>query len=142
MAIGDEPKPPQVEQKEKINLRILYAEDYDSIRFVVERTLKARYAHVESVVNGRLLLEKLSAPGATFDIILTDNNMPEVKGLEAIKQIRESKETWKDIPIILYTTDTGDIKIATDAMGAVLLEKPASSSVIFQEIEKLAKPAK
>ncbi|MES3032129.1 MAG: response regulator [Patescibacteria group bacterium] len=143
MSIGDEPKPsdqkPKVpEGKEKIDLRILVAEDTPDIRDMLMILLGRRYTSVESVEDGLQLVNKLSTPGYTTDFVLTDNTMPNMRGIDAIKRIRDI-EHLKTVPIILYTTDAqdGPLTVEADKLGAYFLHKPARSDEIYAAIEKL-----
>jgi len=114
------------EEKEKIDLKMLIAEDTPEIKEFLEIILAGRYSSVESVENGKLLLEKLSNSEYKIDFIITDNTMPEMTGIAAIRKIREINRL-KDIPIILYTTDEdGSLKSEAEALGAVFLKKPVT----------------
>ena len=128
----DKPK----EGKEKIDLRILVADDNKDIREVLKFMLSMKYTSIESVEDGELLVDKLSKPDHNFDFIITDNSMPNLTGIEAIGKIR-AMEHLKNIPIIIYTTDTGSTKEEAEAMGAFFLPKPAKPEVLYAAIESL-----
>jgi two-component system chemotaxis response regulator CheY len=42
--------------------------------------------------------------GTKFDIIITDINMPNLDGLELVKQLR-ADDNYKDVPIVIITTE-------------------------------------
>jgi len=145
MAIGDAPQlntePTQtLELKEKINLRILYAEDNALIRDFLLKLLKERYSVVESVTNGKLLMEKLMTPGISYDCVLADNDMPLKTGLEALKEIREI-EKLKNLPVIMLTGDFdpyGRLKTNVLKLGAnAYIEKPPKEEELYEIIERL-----
>ena len=140
MAIGNGPKSNTLEQKEKINLRILVAEDDPALRMLLGYILSPKYSSVEFVENGKLLVDKLSALGEHYDFIITDHNMPEMKGLDAIKKIREM-EHLKTIPIILATTD-GSLKGEAESFGTVFLSKPLDKEKLYTTIERMRVPEK
>lgn len=55
-----------------------------------------------SVTNGKDALDILNSKTESFDLILTDINLPKVDGLELIKTIRES---GNPIPVVAMTSD-------------------------------------
>jgi two-component system chemotaxis response regulator CheY len=65
---------------------ILAIDDSASIRQMVSFTLKSSGYEVVEAVDGMDGLEK--AKGKTFNLILTDQNMPRMDGLTLIKNLR------------------------------------------------------
>ncbi len=90
-------------EREKIQgLRILLAEDNPVNQKITAQLLEKNGCHVTSASNGREVLEQLK--GESFDIILMDDQMPELDGLATIKMIRETeKTTGAHVPIIALT---------------------------------------
>lgn len=81
---------------------ILTVDDSASVRQMVGFTLKnAGYSVVEAV-DGKDALGKLKGK---IDMILTDLNMPNMDGIEFIKNVR-SNPSYKFIPIIMLTTES------------------------------------
>ncbi len=99
-----------IEKKEKIKLRILVADDDSKNSDIIKEVLEAEGHNVVVVSSGQLLLDKLLDPKESWDLIITDKNMPLDKntpgksGLEVIKKVR-SNERLKNIRIVLVTTD-------------------------------------
>ncbi|MFH0754289.1 MAG: ATP-binding protein, partial [Candidatus Omnitrophota bacterium] len=85
-------------------IRILLAEDNLVNQKVAERTLQKRGWEVVTANNGK---EALDLIGKTrFDIVLMDDIMPEMTGIEAVKIIRtEEKQTGLHLPIIAMTAN-------------------------------------
>lgn len=120
---------------EKISLKLLVADDDPGIINMLKLLLGRFYSDIETVIDGQALMSKFSDPNFDAEFIITDNTMPGVKGIDAIKKIRETNKT---IPIILYTTDVdGSLAPAAKEMGAVFLTKPASLSDLRAVIEHL-----
>ncbi|OQX74309.1 MAG: hypothetical protein B6D59_02785, partial [Campylobacteraceae bacterium 4484_4] len=73
-------------------LHILYVEDEEMIRDETADLLSELFATVECASDGAEGIEKYEAfyrdQGRYFDIVMTDINMPEMNGIEMIKQIR------------------------------------------------------
>jgi PAS domain S-box-containing protein len=80
--------------------KILLAEDNETNRLVAREMLEETGFQVETANNGREAVEKTLAPGAAFDLILMDVQMPEMDGLMATERIREK---LKEIPILAMT---------------------------------------
>jgi len=82
---------------------IMTADDSASIRQMVSFTLKDAGYEVVEAVDGKDALKKLN--GAKINMLITDLNMPNMDGLELIKQVRAEPE-FKFIPIIMLTTES------------------------------------
>ena len=135
---GGQPKPKNFrEGKEKINLRILIAEDNELIGQMLVLLLGMKYSSVELVKSAEEMLARMDE--GEFDLVITDNTMlGDMTGIEAIAEIRQGNRL-KDIPIILYTTDTGNLENEAKALGAVFLKKPIANEDMVARIEELRK---
>ena len=76
-------------------LKILAVDDEPSIaqsmRFIFERPLY----ELASVQDGEAALARLTVDLNSFDVIITDNNMPGVSGVQLVRQLRERKFAGK-----------------------------------------------
>ncbi|WP_045215236.1 response regulator [Desulfonatronovibrio magnus] len=82
--------------------KIMTVDDSASVRQMVAFTLKDAGYDVVEAVDGQDALGKLSSP---VDMIITDLNMPNMDGLELIRQARGQSQ-FKFIPIIMLTTES------------------------------------
>ena len=99
--IDDSKKSPE-NQEGKIK-RILIAEDNKTMRNLLVNSFTAFGYTVEAVESGEELLQKLV--DMEYDLVITDNNMKgEMKGIEALRQIRAIEKT-KNLSVILMTTN-------------------------------------
>jgi len=101
--------------------KILIAEDEKTQRDLLEGFLKKEGFSVEAVVNGREALQRLE--GNFFDMALIDYKMPELDGLQALREIRK---LYPDLPVVMMTA-YGTIETAVASMkeGALdYLTKP------------------
>ena len=95
---------------------ILAVDDSASMRQMVSFTLKSAGYNVVEAVDGQDALEK--AGGRSFDLVLTDQNMPRMDGISLTKKLRESPQ-FKGTPILILTTESSDqMKQAGRAAGA------------------------
>ena len=125
------------ERKEKINLRILYAEDNQIVRESLKDLLELRYMVVETVSNGQELMNKLLTPGISFDCVVTDNNMPFKTGRQVLIEIRANEEL-KNLPVVVLTGDDEIIRKEVESLNAVCIGKPPDFDELFKIIEKSA----
>lgn len=95
---------------------IMTADDSPSMREMVAFTLRGAGYDVVEAVDGKDALGKLS--GAPVNMLITDLNMPNMDGIELIRQVR-SLPQYKYVPIIMLTTESqDDKKQAGKAAGA------------------------
>lgn len=84
------------------SLRVLIAEDNDINQKVMTFLLSNYVASIEVVPDGRKLLQKLNEQ--SYDLILTDVQMPHINGIQATRHIREVENVnGGHIPIIALT---------------------------------------
>ncbi len=89
-------------------LKVLVVEDSKTNRFVLSEYLRS-WGAVPTTANGAkgalsILREGISAD-QSFDLILTDLQMPELSGYELVKEIR-LMDVYKDIPVIVLSSTT------------------------------------
>ncbi len=81
--------------------RVLVVDDEEMVRTVLSRLLKLRGHAVTAAASGREAIDLFQS--GDFDIILTDQGMPEMSGRELAYQIRKHDV---GVPILLLTGDT------------------------------------
>ena len=82
--------------------KIMTVDDSSSVRQMVGFTLKEAGYDVVEAVDGKDALKQLSSP---VDMIITDLNMPNMDGLELIRQVR-TMSSYKFTPIVMLTTES------------------------------------
>jgi two-component system chemotaxis response regulator CheY len=115
---------------------ILAVDDSASMRQMVSFTLKSAGYNVVEAVDGQDALEK--AGGRSFDLVLTDQNMPRMDGISLTKKLRETAQ-FKGTPILILTTESSDqMKLAGRAAGATgWLVKPFDPNKLIEVIQKV-----
>jgi two-component system NtrC family response regulator len=101
--------------------KILIAEDEKTQRDLLEGFLKKEGFSVESAASGREALDKLERD--FFDIILLDYKMPELDGLQTLREVRR---LYPDLPVVMMTAyGTVETAVASMKEGALdYLTKP------------------
>ncbi len=115
---------------------ILAVDDSASMRQMVAFTLKGAGYNVIEAVDGKDALEKAKTGGA--DVVLTDVNMPNMDGIELVRQLRQLPK-YKFTPMLLLTTESGaDKKAQGKAAGATgWLVKPFNPEQLLATIAKV-----
>jgi two-component system chemotaxis response regulator CheY len=115
---------------------IMAVDDSTSVRQMVGFTLKRAGFEVIEAVDGQDALNHLT--GVTIDMMITDLNMPNMDGIELIKQVR-AKPQYKFIPIVMLTTESqDDKKQAGKAAGATgWIVKPFKPDQLLAVINKV-----
>jgi len=78
--------------------KILVADDEMAIRLLYSEELKEEGYEVFTAANGREALEIVEKE--SLDLVILDIKMPEMDGIEALRQIKERKP---DLPVLLST---------------------------------------
>lgn len=115
---------------------ILTVDDSASIRQMVSFTLKGAGYDITEAADGKQGLDKAKA--GRFDLILTDQNMPNMDGLTLIKSLR-ALPAYRSVPILVLTTEAGDaMKAQGKAAGATgWLVKPFDPQKLIEVVRKV-----
>jgi two-component system chemotaxis response regulator CheY len=115
---------------------ILAVDDSGSLRQMVVFSLKAAGYQVTEAVDGQDGLEK--AKHHTFDLVLTDQNMPRMDGLSLIRALRKMAN-YQHVPILMLTTESSDdMKSKGRAAGANgWLVKPFDPQRLIEVVKKV-----
>jgi two-component system chemotaxis response regulator CheY len=115
---------------------IMTVDDSVSVRQMVSFTLKEAGYEVVEAEDGKDALEKLK--GSTVNMIIADLNMPNMNGIELIKNVR-ANSAFKFIPIIMLTTESQDTKKAEGkAAGATgWIVKPFKPDQLMTVVKKV-----
>ena len=89
--------------------KILIVEDSMMVRMTVKRTLTGVDFEVDEAKDGAEGLAKVQS--GSYDLILTDLNMPNMDGLTMIQEIRKLP-AYAETPIVMLTTESGEEKKA------------------------------
>jgi len=113
--------------------RVLVIEDEVSIGSLLHKVLSKNSFETTIVESGREALSFLRTQG--FEVVLLDIGLPDVSGLELIKQISNEHPELS----IVMVTGLGDVESAVEAMklgAADYLTKPFDLDVIVSRVEQ------
>lgn len=115
---------------------ILAVDDSTSIRQMVAFTLKTSGYEVVEAVDGMDGLNKAKA--GSFNLILTDQNMPRMDGLTLVRSLRALAQ-YATTPILILTTESSDdMKAQGRAAGATgWLVKPFDPQKLIEVVKKV-----
>lgn len=124
------------------NTRILIVDDMPSIRDLVRNQLKVmNYLEImeaEDGVQAWTIIENQFAQANPIELVISDWNMPNMKGLELLKKVRSSGP-FVQLPFILLTSEAEREQVTEAVMAGVsqYIVKPFSGK-IFEEKLKTA----
>lgn len=118
---------------EEYQQTILIAEDNDSNYKLLQAILKKKYLLIW-VKNGRDAVTTVNT--TPVDLVLMDIKMPEIDGIEALKEIRKTK---KELPVLMQTAYAfdSDKENAIQAGCNGFVTKPINVSNLRQKIKEL-----
>lgn len=118
--------------------RILVVDDDPEMRDVVCRRLAKNGFAVHEAVSGAELLSMLRtievdhAPLDGVDLIVLDNRMPGMTGLEAVRRLRA--EHWNTPAILMTAFPDSALKWEAQMLGVPVLPKPFSLDLLVSAV--------
>lgn len=119
--------------------KVLIIDDSNTMRKIVTRSLRQAGLDFDTILeagDGQAALDVLA--GETVDIILSDINMPNMDGIEFLRQ-KQANAKIKDIPVVMITTEAGaDILDEAKSLGAAgSIKKPFTPDQIQETLGSL-----
>jgi two-component system, sensor histidine kinase len=118
-------------------LRILVADDSQVNRMVVTAALQKDGHTVIGVTNGREAVDAVSSGG--YDIVLMDDQMPEMDGVAATRAIRALVAPHSEIPVIALTGNVypEDQDRYAEAGMSGFVSKPVDFAALRDEMRRV-----
>jgi two-component system chemotaxis response regulator CheY len=120
-----------------LNMKILVVDDFSTMRRIVKNLLRQiGYSNIEEAEDGMQAFSKLKTGG--FGFVVSDWNMPNMDGLELLKQVRSDPEL-KDLPILMVTAEAEKEKVVTAIQAGVnnYIVKPFTGEVLKEKMDKI-----
>jgi CheY-like chemotaxis protein len=116
--------------------RIVFCEDEEQIRKLIEVAMRATPHAIELAVNGREGLEAIEREAP--ELIVTDLAMPEMGGF-ALADAVHARPALKHIPIMFVTASVqrGDVARFSEHGAAGYLAKPFSPRALREKIDEI-----
>ncbi|MEO8439960.1 MAG: response regulator [Spartobacteria bacterium] len=119
------------------SLKILSVDDEpaiaQSMRFIFERPTY----ELSSAQDGEAALTRVATDVDPFDVVITDNNMPGVSGIELVRQLRERKFPGKIM--VLSAHLSSEVRAAYELLEVdAMIDKPFSVKALRQALDRMA----
>ena len=89
--------------KDKSNMKVLVVDDSKVNLLVATGLMKKYNMTVDTALSGKESIEKVKE--TDYDIVFMDHMMPEMDGVEAMKNIRELGDKYEKLPIVALTAN-------------------------------------
>jgi two-component system, chemotaxis family, chemotaxis protein CheY len=119
------------------NMKILIVDDSFSIRRILKNILnELGYDDIDEAEDGAAALTKM----AGVELLLTDWNMPNMNGLELVKNVK-ANVLFKNVPIIMITTEGGKKEVIEAIKAGVsnYVVKPFTKEVVNEKLQQVLK---
>ena len=116
--------------------RLLFVEDDEAVVETIQKRLESLGYRVTTRTSGMEGLEDFRKNPGGFDLVLTDQSMPEITGADLAKQVMDIRP---DIPVILYTgfSEEIDEKKAREMGISAYVMKPVATSQLAKIIREV-----
>ncbi|QPN31246.1 PAS domain-containing sensor histidine kinase [Diaphorobacter sp. JS3051] len=116
---------------------VMYVDDDEALVFLVQRLLRRRGYQVSGFTDPHKATDALRADPGSYDLLVTDYNMPGYSGLDLVRAARAIRH---DLPVALASGYiTAEIEQAALAEGArALIHKPNDVEELCATVDRLA----
>jgi len=122
------------QRRTRPRLRILVADDETSIRGLMSLVLARSGYEVDAAEDGAIAWAALQAE--PYDLLITDHNMPNVTGVELVKNLRSARMA---LPVVMVTGTMPSHELAQNPslQIAATLEKPFAIADLLDTVENV-----
>lgn len=118
---------------------ILIVDDSAAIRKILQRVIRQAEIPIGNVIeagDGKEALEVLKTN--TVGLILSDINMPNMDGIEMLRNIK-ANDAWKSVPVVMVSTEGSQAKVleAVQLGAAAYVRKPFNIEQIKEKLVPL-----
>jgi two-component system sensor histidine kinase RpfC len=121
------------------SLSIIVADDHIANRMVLQRLLQKAGHRVVCVEGGEEVLNALAT--SDYDAVVTDLHMPDVSGLDLLRQLRVMEAgSGRRTPVLILSADvtTESIQACEQAGARAFLSKPVSTTRLLDTLADIA----
>ncbi len=128
----------------KADMKILVIDDMATMRKIIKNMLmKIGFKNITEADDGATalpMIENAQQIGDPYEFIVSDWNMPQMTGLDLLKNLR-SRDEYKKLPFLMITAEAeqGNVVIAVQAGVNNFIVKPFSAETLKEKITKIFK---
>jgi two-component system, chemotaxis family, chemotaxis protein CheY len=119
------------------SLKILVVDDFATMRRIMKNILKQLgYTNIGEADDGTTALEEMKK--TTYDLIISDWNMPKMTGLDLLKTVR-SDPIYKEVPFLMVTAEAQKQNVIEAVQAGVsnYVVKPFTAEAIAEKLDKI-----
>lgn len=119
------------------NMKFLVVDDFSTMRRIIRNLLKElEFTNVDEAEDGLIGLNKLR--GGNFDFVVSDWNMPNMTGIDMLKNIR-ADANLKHLPVLMVTAEAKKENIIEAAQAGAdgYVVKPFTAAVLEEKLNKI-----
>jgi two-component system, chemotaxis family, chemotaxis protein CheY len=119
------------------NHRFLVVDDFAPMREIIRKVLQEiGYEHIQEANDGANALPMLQ--GSSFDMLITDWNMPRLPGIELLRAVR-AEPKLASLPVLMVTAEVKREQIiaATQAGVNGYIIKPFTAQALAAKVQKI-----
>ena len=118
--------------------KALIVDDSKTMRMILGRIMRELGYETCEAVNGKDALKVIESEKAAVDLVLADWNMPEMNGLDLVKQLRQNPD-FTSLKVIMVTTETevDHIVSALEAGANEYIMKPFTRDDLLAKLDLL-----
>ena len=115
--------------------KALVVDDSKTIRMIIRRILVELGYEICEAGNGLEALAVMAAEKDAVELVLADWNMPEMNGLELVKELRANRDLAY-LKVIMVTTETemGQMASALEAGANEYVMKPFTKEILKEKL--------
>ncbi len=116
--------------------RVLVVDDHSANRMILSKQLQIIGLETDFCKTGEEVLDRLADPP---DLIITEQDLPDMSGLELIAQL---KRLTTGVAAILLSDNPGILQGAASTTVSAVLQKPVARRMLFSALEALEPPGR
>ncbi len=120
-------------------IKVLVVDDFPTMRRIVKNLLKQiGFENIDEAEDGVQALNKLR--GGSYGLVVSDWNMPNMEGIDLLRNVRQEPEPLKNVPFLMVTAEAEKEKVIEAIKAGVdnYIVKPFTAEVLKEKLEKIA----
>jgi two-component system chemotaxis response regulator CheY len=122
-----------------LGLKVLVVDDFPTMRRIVKNLLKQLgFENIDEAEDGVQALSKLK--GGNYGLVVSDWNMPNMEGIDLLRNVRKEAAPLKDVPFLMVTAEAEKEKVIEAIKAGVdnYVVKPFTADILKEKLEKIA----